>query len=458
MYFRNEAGQTISGSDSHQDGIIQLSISSNTVWGDYYFDYLRIHDDNYNANQVQYNKNGIYEKRTWDLDDNNWDYFRSISDIDLTGFKISVVEDTSPFDDSTDFLPPVIESFNWSGQETVEAGDRFYLHYEATDFAQKLDADGERLFGIKDPDLFDVDGNYTGTEHSAILARASNNNVIWDTDGPRFYLTDTDGNIVYDGDDPVLAFPILTDEVGSDIKWLNAHFRSEDGLHSFNIDGYWDYGNDGVMTFRPGDNQPNGVYSLNDITIYDLAYSQNYITYNKGGNVYYNDAEAGSRSLNDYHDLDFESIQIEVVESTDTNNQVQTDDIAPILNGISFLSEDAPFEISGTADDDIMYGSLFDDIINGLTGDDVLTGGKGSDIFEFTVGFGSDVITDFELGVDKISILDENGTQLTLAEYSDLGFSNIEGGGIKITHEDLDGDITLEDLTGGPSLDFFEII
>jgi len=105
-----------------------------------------------------------------------------------------------------------------------------------------------------------------------------------------------------------------------------------------------------------------------------------------------------------------------------------------------------------------MYGSVFDDIIKGLSGNDVLTGGKGADIFEFTVGFGSDVITDFELGVDKISILDENGTQLTLAEYSDLGFSNIEGGGIKITHEDLDGDITLEDLTGGPSLDYFEII
>ena len=90
----------------------------------------------------------------------------------------------------------------------------------------------------------------------------------------------------------------------------------------------------------------------------------------------YKDAEAGSRSFSDYHDLDFESIQIEVVESTDTNNQVQTDDIAPILNGISFLSEDAPFEISGTGDDDIMYGSLFDDIIKGLAGDDVLTGGK----------------------------------------------------------------------------------
>jgi len=59
------------------------------------------------------------------------------------------------------------------------------------------------LFGIKDPDLFDVDGNYTGTEHSAILARNYNNSVLWDTDGPRFYLTDADDNIVYH---PELSF------------------------------------------------------------------------------------------------------------------------------------------------------------------------------------------------------------------------------------------------------------
>ena len=146
------------------------------------------------------------------------------------------------------------------------------------------------------------------------------------------------------------------------------------------------------------------------------------------------------------------------MESTDSNNQGQTDDIAPVLNGLSFLSDDLPFEISGTADDDIIYGSVFDDIIEGLGGNDILTGGNGADLFEFMVGFGEDTITDFELGVDKISIQDETGTPFTLAEYSDLGFSSLEGGGVKITHADLDGDITLEDLTGGPSLDYFEII
>ena len=40
-----------------------------------------------------------------------------------------------------------------------------------------------------------------------------------------------------------------------------------------------------VMTFRPDDNQPNGVYNLNDISIYDLAYNENYITYHTDGRV-----------------------------------------------------------------------------------------------------------------------------------------------------------------------------
>ena len=145
------------------------------------------------------------------------------------------------------------------------------------------------------------------------------------------------------------------------------------------------------------------------------------------------------------------------MESTGTSNQVQTDDIAPVLNGISFFSDDVPFEVSGTTGDDIIYGSVFDDIIEGLAGNDVLTGGKGSDVFEFMAGFGEDTITDFEFGVDKISIKDEAGVKFTSAEYSKLGFSSLEGGGIKISHTDLDGDITLEGLTGGPSLDYFDI-
>ena len=134
-----------------------------------------------------------------------------------------------------------------------------------------------------------------------------------------------------------------------------------------------------------------------------------------------------------------------------------------------------PFTVSGTDETDIIYFSMFDDIIDGLGGDDVieagmgddhikaglgndtLTGGEGSDLFEFKVGFGSDTITDFELGLDKISIYDANGNQLSSAEYSEIEFTSLDGGGIKITHQDLDGEITLEDITG-QSLDYFEII
>ncbi|MEM7795680.1 MAG: hypothetical protein AAF579_14670, partial [Cyanobacteria bacterium P01_C01_bin.118] len=40
-----------------------------------------------------------------------------------------------------------------------------------------------------------------------------------------------------------------------------------------------------------------------------------------------------------------------------------------------------------------------------LTGDN-FSGGQGADTFAFTVGHGTDVITDFEVGIDTIGLLD----------------------------------------------------
>ncbi|SPH16585.1 Leukotoxin [Defluviimonas aquaemixtae] len=54
----------------------------------------------------------------------------------------------------------------------------------------------------------------------------------------------------------------------------------------------------------------------------------------------------------------------------------------------------------GTGNDTIDGGSG-DDRIAGDEGDDVLTGGSGVDKFEFTVGDGNDVVTDYEPGIDE---------------------------------------------------------
>ncbi|MEO0999032.1 MAG: calcium-binding protein [Pseudomonadota bacterium] len=74
--------------------------------------------------------------------------------------------------------------------------------------------------------------------------------------------------------------------------------------------------------------------------------------------------------------------------------------------------------LSGGAGNDDLFGGKGNDELDGGTGadwliggkgNDVLTGGAGHDRFIFTKGFGSDVITDFEHGVDKIIFEDELG-------------------------------------------------
>ncbi len=69
-------------------------------------------------------------------------------------------------------------------------------------------------------------------------------------------------------------------------------------------------------------------------------------------------------------------------------------------------------EIVGTAENDILTGDGDNNILFGNTGDDLLSGGLGSDTFKFTVDSGNDIITDFSINKDLISI------------DSILGFSN----------------------------------
>ena len=52
-----------------------------------------------------------------------------------------------------------------------------------------------------------------------------------------------------------------------------------------------------------------------------------------------------------------------------------------------------------------LKGGLGGDTLNGSTGSDYLTGGADGDVFRFSdLGFGADTITDWQDGIDKISI------------------------------------------------------
>jgi Ca2+-binding RTX toxin-like protein len=72
-------------------------------------------------------------------------------------------------------------------------------------------------------------------------------------------------------------------------------------------------------------------------------------------------------------------------------------DLANILIG-----NDAANVLSGGGRADKLYGEGGDDTLIGGASGDTLTGGAGADVFVVTVDGGADVITDFQVGTDKI--------------------------------------------------------
>ena len=69
--------------------------------------------------------------------------------------------------------------------------------------------------------------------------------------------------------------------------------------------------------------------------------------------------------------------------------------------------------LTGTDGDDMLMGTDGDDVLDGLLGDDTYTGGAGADQFVLAIAQGVDTITDFEVGVDQISLggLTPNGVR-----------------------------------------------
>ncbi|MEG4217753.1 FG-GAP-like repeat-containing protein [Microcoleus sp. Pol14C6] len=58
----------------------------------------------------------------------------------------------------------------------------------------------------------------------------------------------------------------------------------------------------------------------------------------------------------------------------------------------------------GNAGNDVLNGDNGEDTLRGGLGSDILTGGNGKDVFVFAAGEGTDTITDFSLGSDKIGL------------------------------------------------------
>ena len=121
---------------------------------------------------------------------------------------------------------------------------------------------------------------------------------------------------------------------------------------------------------------------------------------------------------------------------------------------------DTGFEVViGTSASDILIGEESSDALDGRGGADTLAGGRGSDrltggpgadTFEFMVGSGADVITDFVAGEDELRFVGfglSEGSQALLSAFQ-TGFNVVfefgEGDSLTVLNAELDllrGDI-----------------
>lgn len=93
---------------------------------------------------------------------------------------------------------------------------------------------------------------------------------------------------------------------------------------------------------------------------------------------------------------------VELTNGRSDDNLVR--DLLPTFRNGLENSHGETSNIIGTDTPDILTGDITANRLDGLLDDDTYTGGAGADQFVFAIGQGIDTITDFEVGVDQISL------------------------------------------------------
>lgn len=107
--------------------------------------------------------------------------------------------------------------------------------------------------------------------------------------------------------------------------------------------------------------------------------------------------------------------------------------------------------VRGYDGDDTLLGGVGDDTLRGEQGDDELTGGDGADIFRIRSGKwdqGDDVITDFELGSDKLVFVGSDMLKKNAGLSGSAGNPDV----LALDDLDADGDFTLTASADGDLL------
>ncbi|MEA5423795.1 VWA domain-containing protein [Synechococcus sp. CCY9202] len=138
-----------------------------------------------------------------------------------------------------------------------------------------------------------------------------------------------------------------------------------------------------------------------------------------------NDADTGSFSTDISEYLAGSAIEIRIKSDGDMDNgeYVRIDDLNIVWSqtGDSMYGGDGNDVLLGLRGNDALFGGTGQDILAGGRGADQLTGGTGADRFLFLKGeggSGTDLITDFEAGLDTIVIQAANISQVQVSTAS----------------------------------------
>lgn len=104
--------------------------------------------------------------------------------------------------------------------------------------------------------------------------------------------------------------------------------------------------------------------------------------------------------------------------------------------------DDGNDRVFGADGNDVLSGGLGDDHLRGGIGEDTLMGGQGADTFHFSAASGRDVVSDFEVGTDKIDLSDLG----EIESVADLQFA-ASGNGTLITSSAVKNEFEI-DLIG----------
>jgi len=219
-----------------------------------------------------------------------------------------------------------------------------------------------------------------GSNHISITANSLNNQI--DTNyGSNLVLTLSGDDVINLTADSTWSGDYVAKNVGNTLSVGTNEKISISGLNSFNdvIDG-----GDDIDTLN--------LTIGNDAFFIDDIYSDHH------SSLTLSSTEQGINSTARVVDLEVINAGTgnDIVDLTSTNFVVAN---AIVING-----EAGNDTLWGSNGNDTIDGGEGNDTIFGGTGSDTLTGGTGNDVFQFTVTAGSDVISDFGVGSDSISL------------------------------------------------------